>query len=214
MKHWPGGDVMAIHLALYLATATVLMLAFNRDAGKRQTLHWAPVALVMFFVALSGLMAFFLSIATQGLPPGLAKTLLPDAGKRPVYTAFSGEVPHDEEAAKTISQYLKKAHQQKELGWHLTVDGLEELHLNETRQIVISVVDATNRPLDGASARLDLSRLGANKAEHQWQLQPIGPGRFQTQVTLSQGGQWMALISITRAQDQFETATEILVPTQ
>ena len=212
MRHWQGGDVMAIHLALYLATATVLVLAFGQRQGKKLSLHWVPVSIIVFFVILSGLMASFLSIATQGLPPGLAKLLLPQAGNRPVYTAFSGEVPHDVDAAKTVSQYLKKAHQQKELGWHVIVDGLDGMPANETRTITVSISDAANQPLSGANVLIAILRPGTRQAEHQWHMQSAGMGSYQAALKISEAGQWMVLLTATRGQDKFETAKEIIVP--
>ena len=212
MRHWHGVDVIAIHLALYLATATVLVLAFGQRKGKRISLHWVPVSLVAFFVILSVLMASFLSIATQGLSPEMAKLLLPQAGNRPVHTAFSGEVPHDEDAAKTISQYLKKARQQKELGWHIVVDGLDGMHTNEARTVTVSISDAANQPLSGASIVISTLRPGARQAEQQWQMQNGGAGHYHAALKVREAGQWVVLLAATRGQDKFETAKEIIVP--
>lgn len=212
MRHWQGVDVMAIHLALYLATATVLVLAFGQRKGKKFSLHWAPVSIVAFFVVLSVLMAVFLNIATQGLSPDMAKLLLPQTGNRPVHTAFSGEVPHDEEAAKSVGQYLKKAHQQKELGWHVIVDGLDGMHANEARTITVSISDAANQPLSGAAVLISILRPGAHQAERQWHLQSTGAGSYQAALQISKTGQWMVLLAATHGQDTFETAKEIIVP--
>lgn len=211
MRHWQGVDVVAIHLALYLATATVLVLAFGQHQGKRFSLHWAPVSMVAFFVVLSVMMAFFLSIATQGLSPEMAKLLLPQASGRPIHTAFSGEVSHDKDAAKTVSQYLKKAHQQKELGWHVIVDGLEGMRVNEARTITVSISDAANRPLSGAAVLVSISRPGARQAEQQWHLQSASAGSYHAALKVSETGQWVVLLSAARGQDKIETAKEIIV---
>jgi len=64
-------------------------------------MHWIPKIIVGFFLALALLMAGFVSISMSGLPPSIAKWVMPDAGGKKIYTAFSGEVPHDEAAAKT-----------------------------------------------------------------------------------------------------------------
>lgn len=213
MRHWQGGDVMAIHLALYLATATVLVLAFGQRRGKKLSLHWVPVSIIVFFVILSGLMASFLSIATQGLSPGLAKLLLPQAGNRPVYTAFSGEVAHDEAAAKTVSQYLKKAQQQKQLGWQITVKGLDGMHTNQARPIAVVISDAANQPLSGAAVQISILRPGARQAVQQWLLQAGSAGNYAAELNINEAGQWLALLSVTHGQDKFETAKEIIVAT-
>lgn len=213
MRHWRGGDVIAIHLALYLATATVLVLAFGQRQGKKFSLHWAPVSIIIFFVLLSGLMASFLSIATQGLSPGLAKLLLPQAGNRPVYTAFSGEVPHDEAAAKTVGQYLKKANQQKQLGWQITADGLDGIHADQARSITVAVTDAANHPLSGAAVQISILRPGARQAAQQWLLPATSAGNYAAELKINEAGQWLVLLSVTHGQDKFETAKEIIVAT-
>jgi nitrogen fixation protein FixH len=215
MQHWQGGDVMAIHLAIYLTTAAVLVLVFGQHQGKRFSLHWVPVTIIVFFVVLSALMASFLSIATHGLPPGLAKLLLPHTGNRPIYTAFSGEVPHDEEAAKTVSQYMKKAQQQKALGWRITVDGLDGIQINETRSVSVAIIDAADQPLNNASVHIALLRPGARQAAQQWTLHnTVSTGNYSAALKIGEAGKWLALISITRGQDKFETAKEIIVAAQ
>lgn len=214
MRHWPGGDVMAMHLTLYLATATLLSLAFGKRQDHGQALHWAPVGIVIFFVLLSGLMAAFLGISSHGLPPDLAKLILPPAGNRPVFTAFSGEVPHDEEAAKAITQQLKRVHRQKELGWRITVTGLDGMRLNEVRKIIADVVDAQNQPINGATVQLSLTRPGAGKAATQLHLLSSGNGRYETQLSVAEPGQWVANLSVAHGQDKFEAAKELAFPKQ
>ena len=53
---WPGADVFAIHIAMYLVTVYVLgIISAQRDVRKREGhtgfgFHWAPATIVVFFL--------------------------------------------------------------------------------------------------------------------------------------------------------------------
>ncbi|MGE5026878.1 MAG: FixH family protein [Betaproteobacteria bacterium] len=215
LSHWPGGDVVALHLALYVATATVLTLTGggNRQKGQKFTFHWIPMIFVGFFLTLALLMAAFVSISVNGLPPSIASLVLPNAANKSVYTAFSGEVPHDEAAAKTVSQYLKKSERQRQLGWQVEVDGLDRLKLNQAGEITVSVRDSAQQPLDGATVRLSVTHpADRTTADKIMNLAAIAPGRYRGQMGMDRPGQLVAELQIERGQDRFETAKEIIVP--
>lgn len=215
LSHWPGGDVVTLHLALYVATATVLTLTGGgaRQKGQKLAFHWIPMIFVGFFLALALLMAAFVSISISGLPPSIASRVLPNAANKPVYTAFSGEVPHDEAAAKAISQYLNKSERQRQLGWQVEVDGLERLKLNQAGEVTVSVRDGAQQPLEGATVKLSIThpadRAAASKTAS---LAAIGPGRYRGSLGADRPGQLVAVLLIERGQDKFEAAKEIIVP--
>ncbi len=85
---WPGGDIFAIHLAIYLLAALVCgMLLSVRSSG--QGLHWGPATLIGFFifVAVSG--AVFIVVAEHGVPPWVRNWLLPQpASQRETVSMF------------------------------------------------------------------------------------------------------------------------------
>jgi len=206
---WPGGDVMALHIALYVAIAAGVT-AVGGGARKSGPIHWIPALIVAAFVGLAILMAAFVTISTRGIPPELAKWVLPKAS-RPVYTSFSGEVPHDEAAAKTVSQYLKRTAHQRELGWQIEVAGLDALEARRSGEIVVNARDGAAKSLDGAAVRLHFSRPAAGGAEKTAQLPATGSGAYRGRVELDQPGQWIAVLVITRDGDKFETAKVITV---
>lgn len=98
--HWPGLDVVAIHISVFFATALVLfaLTLFRRRGGR---MHWAPKLLMFFFAGLTVLMGGFLYIANKGLPEPIGRWWLGSNGG-PVYSGFSGVVPHNQEAATAI----------------------------------------------------------------------------------------------------------------
>lgn len=214
LSHWPGGDVVALHLAMYVATATVLTLTGDRKKGApRQPLHWIPMVFIASFLLLAVLMAAFVSVSINGLPPVLAQFIMPNAADKKVYTAFSGEVPHDEAAAKTVSQYMRKSERQRQLGWQIEVDGLEQLKLNRSTDITVSVRDNAQQPLDGATVRLSIKHpADGSDAGRNVSLATVAPGRYQASFTMDRPGLWVAVLQIVRGSDQFETAKEINIP--
>ncbi|MDP3483729.1 MAG: FixH family protein, partial [Sulfuricella sp.] len=206
--------VVALHLALYVATAIVLTLTGDRKAGaSRQPMHWIPKIIIGFFLMLALLMAGFVSISMSGLPPSIAKWVMPDAGGKQIYTAFSGEVPHDEAAAKVISQYMKKSERQRQMGWRIEVAGLDQLKLGQAGEITVSASDGAQQPLEGATVTLSIKRPadGADTGKPA-NLSAFAPGRYRALIGLDRPGQWVAVLLIERGQDRFETAKEIIVP--
>ena len=83
------GDVLAIHLVVFMATAAVLGVFANMQlAGKK--MHWGPKLVIGFFVVLVGLMAIFLSISLHGLPVWVSEMIMPDTNHHKIHTEFSG----------------------------------------------------------------------------------------------------------------------------
>ena len=208
---WPGGDVMAAHIAVYVATATALTLTGNRQPGESRRVHWIPKIIIGFFLLLALLMAGFVTIATHGLPPAIASLVLPNAADKKIYTGFSGEVPHDEAAAKTVSRYMQKSLRQRQLGWQIEVDGLDQLRLNQAAKITVSAHDGAQQPITGASVKLSIKRPGDSTAKTVV-LSAVAPGRYLAQLDMDQPGLWVAVLQVERGQDQFETAKEVIIP--
>ncbi|MFA7240661.1 MAG: FixH family protein [Sulfuricellaceae bacterium] len=211
MSHWAGADMLALHLALFVATATVLTLSGSAQTVVGSRMHWIPATFITFFILLAVLMAMFLNVAMHGLPPGVAKWVLPNAQEKTVYTAFSGEVPHDEEAAKTVSQYMKKTEQQRQLGWKIEVGGLDGLHPGQAGEVDVTLSDKADQPLQDANVQLLLKRPVGGQAGKPIEFAARGAGKYQGQVLLEQPGHWVAVLSIVRGQDKYETAKEIRV---
>lgn len=216
LNHWPGADVVALHLALYVATATVLTLTGGpRRQSQPFRFHWIPMAFVGFFLVLAVVMAVFVNIAISGVSPSVAQWFLPNVANKTVHTAFSGEVPHDESAAKAVSQYLTKSELQRRLGWRMEVEGIDQLKPNQPAEVLVSAIDGQQKPLEGATVKLIVKRVadsaGAN-AGITASLVAIAPGRYRAMINLDQPGQWLVVLQVERGTDKFETAKEIIVP--
>ncbi len=213
---WPGGDVVSMHMAVFLSTATVLALIGARQPGVAKRLHWGPKLIIGFFLLLFVIDGGLLMISGQGVPPSVAKWLLPPAKNsiKPPHTAFSGVVPHGEESAKTINQFMKNAEKQRRLGWEVHILGLDGLRL-QTHPTTVSVTahEAHAEPLQGAIVKLIVTRPGLAQPEVQTTLVETDPGVYRGQVTMALPGMWVAAVQLQRGDDLFEMQQNIEVST-
>jgi hypothetical protein len=119
---WPGGDVFAIHLAIYLlASLACGMLLGTRSGGRG--LHWGPATLIGFFIFVAVTGAVFVSVAERGLNPTLwvRDWLLPEpVSRREVTSMFPGVISHDFHKKEALyNQYLQQVERQRQRGWQV-----------------------------------------------------------------------------------------------
>lgn len=184
---WPGLDVVAMHISVFLAAALVLhALSQFRSRGKR--MHWAPKLLIAFFSGLVVFNAGLLYIANNGLPEPIGRWWMGGEGK--VYSGFSGVVAHDRAAAKAVSSELSESHREKEVGWQVETEALSEPSLNAV-QITVRVRDRTGLPVNDARGEAQLFRLGAASPALRLALAVNGAGVYQGQARLPASGRWL-----------------------
>jgi nitrogen fixation protein FixH len=212
--NWAGLDVLAIHTAVYLSAATALTL-MNRgerdQAASRAPLHWAPKLFIGFFLVVLALNAVFLYVASQGLPPWLARWLLPGADQGEVHTAFPGVVPHGVEAAKEIGSELSARQRQLRLGWRVAVEGLEALARDGAAQVTVEARERDGSPLEAAEVVLKLLRPAQAGSDLTVPLTPGKPGTYTAWVRLSEPGRWIAVVRLSRGGDHYQTESELTV---
>lgn len=211
ISHWPGGDVLSMHMAVYLATATVLTLIGIHRPGESKKLHWGPKLIIGFFLILFVIDASLLMISGQGVPEPVAKWLLPPAKKSvtPAHTAFSGVVPHGEEAAKTISQHRASTEKQNRLGWRVQILGLDNMATGKESLITVSARNAEGKPLTQARAGLALIRPGAAQPEQMLELVETDPGDYRAPLNILQPGVAVIVVRLQQGRDKFELERQI-----
>lgn len=195
-----AGDVLTMHLVVFMATAAVLGV-FGNMQRKKEPMHWAPKLLIAFFVLLTVLMAGFLSIATNGLPDSVAKLILPNAGTQRTHTVFPGAVPHDRN--QLYEPHLQRLEQQRNLGWSIAIQGMEGIRENKPAIVVINVKDKQGKPVEQAKVTLDLWRMANSKDDRKLELAEQFPGAYAAQISLGDAGNWIAEIYIERGQDSY-----------
>lgn len=207
---WPGLDVVAIHISVFLATALVLFAVTRfrqRSAGR---LHWAPKLLIAFFVGLVFLNATLLYIASNGLPGPVGRWWLGSHGNA-VYSGFSGVVPHGQGAAKAVSSELSQSHRESRVGWQVEMSGLDGDGL--TRPVQVRVRDRTGLPVERVQAELRVSRPGAAMPALTLSLEAVEAGVYVGALTLPAAGRWLAELRLTQGDELcYHSTRELVTP--
>lgn len=199
---WPEGDVLAIHLVVFMAGAGVLGV-FSSVRRNKEKLHWAPKLIIAFFLLLVVINAGLVSIATHGVPDRIAGWLLPRGGEETVHTVFPGVVPHDRN--KLYEPRQQQVAQQRELGWQLEFSGLDGMHSGKAVPVTLRVVDAAGEPVVAERVLMGFWRMANSKDDQLLSLAMVEPGVYRAELTLPDPGRWLMEIGIARGQDIYET---------
>lgn len=209
---WPGGEMVSMHVAVYLGTATVLTI-IGSSKNDKGGIHWVPKILVGFFGVLFVVQAIFMYVATSGVPLSVASWLMPDAKNKSVYTAFPGVVPHGQEAAEAVGPHLAEVHRQRQLGWHVSLQGLTGLRQGASTPLQVTLTDKTNNPIDDAEVTLSFVRPAMDKDDQdRIPMQHLGRGVYQALVKLQQPGLWIAGVRVNHGSDVYEADQTIQIP--
>lgn len=202
---WPGGDVFAIHLCIYLLVSFACgMLLGNRSGDKG--MHWGPAAISGFFifVAVSG--AVFVAVAERGLTPSLRDWLLPESKSgHEVTTVFPGVVSHDFHKKEALyNQYLQQVERQRQRGWQIQKGWLSDPVANEL--IVFRAVARTREgePITGATVTGQFLRPSSTKQDIAFALTETDPGVYESKLLLPLAGDWNLVLQIRKGEDLHE----------
>ncbi|MCB1798963.1 MAG: nitrogen fixation protein FixH, partial [Gammaproteobacteria bacterium] len=103
---WPGADIFAIHLAIYLTVAYALGMV-GGSVGRQW--HWAPALIVGFFVVVIATNVVFLGVAEQGITGVFARLLPEPRGAEVADSRFPGTVSHDFQKKEALyNDYLQQ----------------------------------------------------------------------------------------------------------
>jgi len=207
---WPGLDVVAMHISVFLAAGLVLyaVTQFRRRSVGR--MHWAPKLLTVFFLGLVVVNGALLYIATKGLPGPLARWWLGSNGTA-VYSGFSGVVAHDQGAAKAVSSELSQAQRESELGWQVELSGLDSD--GPARAIQVRVKDRSGLPVDRIEAELRLLRPGAAQAALTLPLGALDAGTYGGVLRLPASGRWLVELRLLRDREvRYQFTQELIAP--
>jgi len=211
-KVWMGGDVVAIHFVVFLATAGVLGVFGSMRQQKKEKMHWAPKLIIAFFCLLAVYLAVLTSISMHGLPEWAARRLLPHVRQRAPHTGIPGILAHDEN--HLYENQLKRSEMQRKLGWMVRLDGLDTLRKAIPGDVTVTVADAGGEPLKAHSVILELLRMADSEDDQRVVLDPVAPGVFRARVTLPGTGQWIVNINVARGEDDYLQQTPFIVPAQ
>lgn len=190
---WPGLDVVTIHVVAYPTVAVLLYQLYGNKSGHELNVHWAPKLMIIFFVLITVIFGGFVYIAGQGLPPALARLILPGAKDKNIHTGFAGVVAHGEDAAKGIGHHLGMEARLARLGWRLEVEGLDGLSPDRKETVRVKVTGPDGRGVENVAVKLLLGRPGQASGQT-FDLAGEGDGRYRVSAALPAAGAWLATL--------------------
>ncbi len=208
-------DIVSMHLAVFLSAATVMTLISGSGARQSEQggLHWSIKIMVAFFLVLFLVDGAFVSMSTNGIPPAISALFLPNAQKKPVYTAFSGVTRHDEQAASAQNQHLQQLSSLKELAWHIEIDGARELTAGKQAKntITVRLADRNRQPIDNAHIKISLLRAGNELPLAQTILGDTGKGNYIGGIAIPASGSWILRTTISAEGKFIEVERNVMV---
>lgn len=216
---WPGADVFAIHIALYLVSVYVLGIVTSQRDARRQAgkegfgFHWAPAAIVTFFVILLIMDSFFIMFATKGMNTSVAKWLLPEplsGGK--VSSHFPGTVSHDyHQKYEQYVEYSKRFESQKLLNWTIRKGWLGEAVVNQPAIFRVEIKTNKNKVVSKAKIKGQFLRPADSKRDMEFTMIEIEPGIYQQSITLTEPGNWDLILKIHKDNDEHEVRAKTII---
>lgn len=212
LRFWQGGDVFAIHLALYLVTVYILtVLSHQRvhTAAGKFRLHWAPLLIVGFFVVVVGFDSIFVYLAQRGIGPNWAQRLLPSPRSGYlVESRYPGIISHDfqEKEAEYNAYQADRAHQKK-LGWHSRIGWKKAAVMNERNRLMISLRDDQHQAIENARIEGRFLFPGDARLDKVFRMREVGNGMYTADLSLARAGTWDLVLTIRRNGDQLELRT-------
>ncbi len=198
---WPGADVFAIHIAIYLVTVYVLAIIGasreSRAEGKRG-LHWGPALIILFFMIVIGVDSVFIMLAQKGLDSELAGWLLPRPGSGGrISSFFPGTVGRDfYEKEADYKAYLERQQAQQERGWQVTLGWAGPAVAGQTLVFRVRIADRKGQAVRGAVVSGRFLRPGNVRQDQDVTLRETRPGLYQTRLQLPEPGRWDVILDI------------------
>ena len=201
---WPGGDIFAMHLAIYLLTSLACgMLLSVRSSG--QGLHWGPAALSGFFIFVVVSGAIFVAVAERGLTSTLGRWLLPESARGPVSSMFPGVISHDYHKKEALyNNYLQQVERQRQRGWQVQKGWLTDPVANQPAIFRVEAQTREGEPLTWATVAGQNLRSSSSKLDVAFNLTERNPGVYETEVNLPWPGAWNLVLQIRKGEDLHE----------
>jgi nitrogen fixation protein FixH len=210
--HWPGGDVLAVHLAVYLLTGFGCGLWLRqREQGGDQPqagrLHWGPLLITGFFAFLVVLNAVFIILAERGLPPALSGYLLPpgDGRGEAVHSAFPGIASHDfQEKEALYNDYLQQVARQQARGWQIRKGWLGTPVQGEPATFQVAATTRDGEPLTAAEVQGRFLRPADSRLDTAFAMREVSAGVYQVSLALPAAGTWNLVLELSKGDDRHE----------
>jgi len=205
MLDWPGADVFAIHLALYLVVAYMLAIAGGRQVEGKQGWHWAPALIIAFFALVVGMNVVFLGVADKGIS-GIFAQLLPEPRSGEVADSrFPGTVAHDYQKKEALyNAYLQQVEEQQQRGWQVQKGWEAQPVVGQPAVFLVRVHDAGGQPIEGASVSGRFLRTSNSAFDQSFEMIEVTPGSYRLETRLPLPGLWQLVLEVRRGEELHE----------
>ncbi len=199
---WPGADIFAVHLAIYLTVAYALGMIGSR-VGKG--FHWAPALIVTFFVGVVALNIVFVTVAEKGIT-GIFAELLPEPqGGRVADSEFPGVVSHDyQEKEAQYNAYLAQVEAQKRRGWQVKKGWRHKPRVGQPEDFIVTVHDREGRPVTGAEVHGRFLRTSNSRDDFDFRLAEVGGGEYRARIAMPLAGLWRLVLEVRKGEAKHE----------
>lgn len=214
---WPGADVFAVHLAIYMITVYALGIIFSQRVKSLQTggqwFHWGPAAIIGFFMFIVAVDSILIVLATKGLHMEVALKFLPEprsGGK--VSSFFPGTVHHDfREKEDLFNRYIEQREAQQERDWQVKLGWHEDPRAGHRSVFQIHVTDKHGKAIAGANVSGGFIRPADSRLDTAFTMQQGKPGFYQVELNLPVPGKWELLLNIKQGEalHEIRAMTEI-----
>jgi nitrogen fixation protein FixH len=211
---WPGGDVLAIYVALFLVCAYVLgIIGSSRERRLAQAgeeggrwFHWGPAVIILFFCVVFLINATMVVLSRQGMPEGMSRLLLPQGDSdRQVTMAFPGTVARDFHKKEALyNEYLEQVRRQEARGWQVRQGWLEPPVAGRPTPFQVTVTAQDGSPVIGARVRVEFLRPSDQRLDQRQELPEKDSGLYRATIELPLPGLWSTTLVIERGTDLHE----------
>lgn len=214
---WPGADVFAIHIAIYLVTVYALgIISAQRDAAitdGRSSFHWGPALIIAFFVVVIGVDSVFIMLAQRGVDSHVSDWLFPQPrGGGKVSSHFPGTVSRDfREKEADFNAHLERQAEQEARQWQVRKGWVGPALIGQPARFRIEVRDRHGRPVVADRVTGKFMRPGDIRQDIEFEMRPLGAGRFEAQLVMPQAGRWNLFLQIRKGDIRHEISAHTFV---
>lgn len=211
---WPGADVFAIHIAVYLVTVYVLgIISSQRDAqrdsdGNGRWFHWGPAAIVIFFMVVIAVNSFYILLAQKGVDNEITRWLLPEPRSGgEVRSQFPGTVARDfRKHQDEFNQFQQRIQEQQARNWHVQKGWLGEARAADPARFKLRVTDKDGTPIQDAQVSGVFLRPGDSQLDQSFVMQALSgePGSYLVELVLPEAGRWELLLQVRQGDNLHE----------
>lgn len=208
--NWPGPDVFAIHLSLYLMTIYALSIVGKvrdeKGSGQQGGFHWGPASIIGFFAVVIITNTFFILLAQSDGSVSWMKWLVPEPrmGGDPK-SVFPGTVSHDfRERENQYNEYQQQRDLQKQRGWTVTPGWKNKPLSGKESVLLLQVLDVSGNPIEDAKVSGQFLYPGDFRLDRAFDMNFTDNSKYSAKVLLPKPGNWNMVVTVRRQNDIHE----------